>query len=227
MPKLKPNNIKVKYVQKVKVRYLQQKAISFIKKEPSPLPIQAIIAEDCWGMNISKHIKKEYNSPFVALYVMPDCYLKILHNLRWYLSQPLTFIERSQYKYVNDKRRAEPCNNNNHPIGLLHDAEIQFLHYKSKEEALDKWTRRLARLPTDDNRLLIKFSDHFNVTDAQLEEFEKLPFMNKICFVAKPRPNLPSTIWMSECTGDHVPNNYLKEMTLKYFDIDKVMRKST
>jgi len=57
------------------------------------------------------------------------------------------------------------------------------LHYKSLEEALDKWTRRAARLRkaiANNTPLYIKLCDNEGCTSEHLAQFHSLPFKNKI-----------------------------------------------
>ena len=43
------------------------------------------------------------------------------------------------------------------PIGVLDDIEVVFLHYKSEQEALEKWNRRSKRINW--NNIVFKFSE--------------------------------------------------------------------
>ncbi|MCI5537988.1 MAG: DUF1919 domain-containing protein, partial [Oscillospiraceae bacterium] len=64
------------------------------------------------------------------------------------------------------------------PVALLDDVEIIFLHYKTPEEAAEKWYRRAARVNYDN--IIIKLSRMNLCTEKEMAEFAELPFENKI-----------------------------------------------
>ena len=68
-----------------------------------------------------------------------------------------------------------------YPIGTLDNKiEIHFLHYKSVQEAKEKWTNRKMRINYEN--LLIKFSEQNEYLPALVDRFNKLGFQNKILF---------------------------------------------
>ena len=115
---------------------------------------------------------------------MPSNYIIFLKNLKEYINMDMKFIkpEDSKYKeYISykDKRFGS------YPMGKLNDIEIhflhcltknaekflhsvnnqlnelgikiQYLHYKSPEEAYEKWNRRRQRI--NFKNLIVKFND--------------------------------------------------------------------
>ena len=105
-----------------------------------------IVANDCLGSRFYKILKKEYNTPFVGLFLQPECFVKLVADFEHYMSQEIQFVKESRYSRINEIR-------NNHeggyPLGLLGDLEINFLHYGSEAEALEKWDRRKQRIDWD------------------------------------------------------------------------------
>ena len=82
----------------------------------------------------------------------------------------LHFISRDESKYREELvRRDATC-----PIGILGDVEVVFLHYKTEEEALNKWKRRCERIHWDS--LYIKFSEMNFCNPRLLKEFDRLDF---------------------------------------------------
>lgn len=177
----------------------------------------AIISNDCWGTIHYQALNKEYSSPFVNLFMAPECYLKVLSNLNWYLQQPLTFIQQSKHQYINDLRAKH---SNNYPIGMIGDVELQFLHY-TESEALANWTKRAKRLLESDAELFYKFSDNGGCTQEQLEAFDAMPFKDKVCFTSKHYPHLKSAVHIP-CDGDEVP--LPMQTDNKFFDVKKWLR---
>lgn len=74
------------------------------------------------------------------------------------------------------------------PVGVIDDIEVIFLHYPTSEEAREKWIRRSARVNWDN--LFIKFSQMNGCSQDMLQQFDDLPFANKICFTASLMPQL-------------------------------------
>lgn len=58
------------------------------------------------------------------------------------MSRKISFTRISKYK----------PNNITYPIGKLEDLEIHFLHYKTENEAREKWERRTLRMLEETNR---------------------------------------------------------------------------
>ena len=79
-------------------------------------------------------------SPTIGLYFYAEDYVKFCSKLEYYLEQELKFIDASESSHTEDVKKKK-C-----PIGKLDDIEIVFLHYKSEEEAFQKWERRKERI---------------------------------------------------------------------------------
>jgi uncharacterized protein (DUF1919 family) len=136
-----------------------------------------IISNDCWGAELYRWMGIEYNTPFVGLMFMAPCYLKFLKNPNKYISGQLEFITNSQYEEPNNVRRETGY----YPIGKILDIEVHFLHFKSEEEAIEKWNRRKVKINW--NNLFVKFSlDKDYAEKIHLDEFESLPYKRKVCF---------------------------------------------
>lgn len=138
-----------------------------------------IVANNCWGAEIYKHLNLPYNTPFVGLYIYPDCFIKLIKRWPAPMHSSLTFLPGNKSKYEQ-----EPFN---FPIGLLDgDIEIHFMHYHSEEEAYEKWTRRTQRMwaTQDESNYFFKLCDRLNCTAEQMREFHNLPVANKISFSA-------------------------------------------
>ena len=131
----------------------------------------SIISNNCWGGGVYEDLNIPYKTPFVGLFIMAPDYIKLLKNLKYYISLPLTFVEESKYERINIEREGQ---HGFYPIGKLEDIEIFFMHYASKEEALEKWERRKARINW--NNLYIKLCDNDFCTYELAKEFDGLKF---------------------------------------------------
>ena len=133
-----------------------------------------IISNNCWAGRAYQYLDMPYLSPTVGLYFFAPDYIKFVSDLRRYLDIPLRFIDPSESKYYEILKER---NQTDKPVGLLDDVEIVFLHYKSQEEALEKWNRRKARVNFDN--IFIKMSRMDCCTENELRQFDRLQFTNK------------------------------------------------
>ena len=109
---------------------------------------------------------------------MADDYVKFVYNIKEYLKYDLEFIDyKKSKKYKKTKQKLD------YPIAKLNDIEIYFMHYKTEEEARQKWNRRCKRINW--NKILYKFSNQNFCDEKLIKKFLKLPVKNKICFVNK------------------------------------------
>ena len=176
------------------------------KKLVPPLDF-TVICSDCFaGTGIYEKFGLQYNTPTVGLFFHPDDYLRFLEGFKKCLEHPLRFKQSSRYQAQNEFRMKHP-----YPIGVLgDDIEIQLLHYKTEEEAAEKWARRSKRINFD--RLFFMFFDSVVVTPAHIERFAKLPFERKVFFSSKPTSHPEMTV----ITEDSTTNPWVRE---GYFDV--------
>lgn len=150
-----------------------------------------IISNNCWGGIIYQSYGLEYKTPTIGLYFLADDYIKFVYNIKEYLKCELTFIkyyESKKYKLTNQEF--------DFPVGRLNDIDIYFMHYKTQEEAEEKWKRRCERVNWD--KILYKFSNQNFCTKEHIEKFLKLPVKNKVCFVNDKRYNIEGTIFIKQ-----------------------------
>ena len=134
-----------------------------------------IISNNCWAGKVYQYLDMPYLSPTVGLYFFADDYIRFVSDLRRYLSTELEFIsvEESKHAGILREQKQERV-----PIGKLDDVELIFLHYKSREEAREKWDRRKARVNYDD--LILKFSRMNGCTEEHMAAFSAIPYERKI-----------------------------------------------
>lgn len=165
----------------------------------------SLISSNCNGAFILHDLGIRFNSPFVNLYMLPKDFLKMLHDLKRYMSLELVEVVEDGISF---------------PIGELEDIRIYFMHYSSFDEAKSKWNQRRDRINYDN--LFILFNDRDNCTYDDLREFDRLPYKNKVAFTHKPYPGLESAVYIhgfenKEMVGDcfeFIPN----KIGLKYYD---------
>ena len=123
-----------------KIRYIALKNRDF-----------SIISNNCWGGHIYQYFGMKYTSPTIGLTFFADEYIKFVTNFDYYINCELTFIPKSESKYYYRYKDRDKY----YPIGKQDDIEVVFLHYKSEEEAYQKWNRRKKRI--NYNNLIFKF----------------------------------------------------------------------
>lgn len=139
----------------------------------------SIISNNCWGGFVYQRYGLPYSSPTVGLYFFANDFVKFCFNLKDYMAKPLEFIPYTESKYRIELERRK---NTYFPVARLgDDVEILFQHYKTEEEAREKWIRRAARINYDN--LIFKFSKQ-NLCDVEdLTAFDALDCRKKICFI--------------------------------------------
>jgi len=166
-----------------------------------------IISNNCWGGLVYQYFGLQYASPTIGLFMMDDDYIKFLENLDYYLSQTLVFISHGESKY-KERLQGETTAKDCYPIALLDDVEVHFMHYKTEDEAQNKWEYRKQRI--NKNRLLVKMSQRSSDDVTILERFELLPYKNKICFTESMREgkvfiHIPELKKLNIQGGDETP----------------------
>ena len=141
-----------------------------------------ILSNNCWGFEIYQTLARKYNTPFVGLFLFPECYIRFLENFEKFINSNIEFTKAS--KYMEGRTSLD------YPIGLLcNDIEVHFMHYSSESEALEKWSRRMDRLRKDmENNvpMFVKFCDRNGCTKEHIVRFHALPFDNKLSIGVKP-----------------------------------------
>lgn len=163
---------------RLKIRKYYIKATYKMRRKKINCEDFTIISNNCWGGMIYQSYGLQYNTPTIGLFFMAEDYIKFVYNIKEYLSHELVFIdckESKRYKYTQQVL--------NYPVAKLGDIEIYFMHYKTREEAQEKWNRRCKRINW--NKILFKFSNQNLCTKEHIEKFLELPEKNKICFVNK------------------------------------------
>lgn len=146
----------------------------------------SILCNNCIGGVFLHDAGKRFNSPLVNLATDGDGFIKLLEN-------PHPFIDGAD----NFKEYIHPTIN--HPHGILNDVTFNFVHYKTFDEAVNKWKTRGQRFVWDDIYVIATGHDGLERTDL-MERFDKLPYKNKIMFTFK-KWNYPWAIHVSRAHG--------------------------
>jgi uncharacterized protein (DUF1919 family) len=176
------------FYDKWRIKYLSKRSFKGLQNTTF-----SIFANNCAAGFIYQDAGLEYRTPTIGLFFHSPCYIKLLKNFNS-VNDTLKFVKKSKYESTNNLRGNS---NNFYPIAIIgDDIEIHFLHYKSNEDAKDKWARRLSKMNYEN--LLFLFSAREFVTDEIIREFCGLPFSNKICLSANEYKDLKEVIYFSE-----------------------------
>lgn len=138
----------------------------------------SIICNNCWGGYVYRRYGLPYLTPTVGLYFFADDFIKLCSDVKGYMNKALEFISYTESKY---SEIIEARKQTNVPIARLGDIEVVFLHYKTKEEAAEKWNRRVGRINYEN--LIFKFSKMNGCTEEHLKRFDQFDFSKRICFI--------------------------------------------
>ena len=140
----------------------------------------SLLSSNCIGGFILHDLALKFNSPFINLWMSPGDYIQYLENIEYYQDKTLRFI--------NDNSRP-------YPVGILEDVKIYFQHYKSEEEALDKWEKRSKRINMDN--LFVIMTDRDGCTYNDLARFDSLDqYKYKVVFTNRKYPEFRSAYFI-------------------------------
>ena len=166
-----------------------------------------IMSNNCNGTFIYHDLNLEFNSPTINLFIPVKYFVKFMENLDYYLKQELKEYDDKSVDY---------------PVGILDDIRINFMHYKTFQEAKEKWYERCKRIDKT-NRFVI-MNETENATYEDLVNFDKLPYENKVVWTHKPYPEIESAFYIKgfedkgacDCLFEFLPNKTIKYM--RYYE---------
>jgi len=170
-----------------------------------------IISSNCLSGVISHDLGLKFLSPTVNLYIPPAYFIRFLEDLPHYLGLDLAFVDNYGLPY---------------PVAVLEDVPVFFIHYKTKQEALEKWEARKKRIRWDN--LFIMMTDRYCCPYDVLKRFDSLPYKNKVCFTVREYEEFQSCVRVKKgnsktCVGiiTDIMNIFGKRMYQYNFDYVK------
>ena len=138
----------------------------------------SIFANNCSGWKMYQDLKLPYESPTIALQIMPEEFTKFCQNIDYYMAQDV-----KEYKDFSEYHKTILWRmfgyNVECPYGLCGDICIVFQHEKSFEEAKAKWNRRKARV--GENRAFL-FCLDYDQYQREAQEFHDAYIPNSYVF---------------------------------------------
>lgn len=159
-----------------------------------------------------------YASPTVGMYFFTEEYIRFLSDLEKNIYLPFKVINAAESRYhdvLHEKGQDHLL------VGVLgEDIEIVLMHYRDRDEAIEKWNRRVERVNLDN--LIVKLSEMNLCTEDHLRKFCSLPFDKKVLFTAKHHDGLEGQVVVKRYTR----NNEISNDTLYYsrhIDLEKLI----
>jgi uncharacterized protein (DUF1919 family) len=149
-----------------------------------------IVASNCVGSRIYQILGRPYNTPFVGLLLLPDCFSRLVADFEAYMAQELRFVTETKYEKMQKIREA----GNHYPLAMLGDLELHFLHYESEEEAREKWTRRKARMDMANLHYILVVNDFCD--EQIIARFTGDSPDNKVCFHSQESLDVPIGVYV-------------------------------
>ena len=152
-----------------------------------------IISNNCFAGITYEYLNLPFSSPTIGLYFFAQEYIKFIYNIKHYINCSLKPLDICNSKY---KKELISLKQENVILGVLDDIEIVFLHYKTFNEAKEKWERRCKRVNYES--IIYKFNDQNLCTKKELDLFDKFNAKNKICFTSSDYGKRQGFIYMDK-----------------------------
>lgn len=113
----------------------------------------SIIANNCCGVRLLEDLNVRWDSPTIAVQIMPEEYTKFCQNIKWYMEQDIK--EYKDFSEEHVKYFAKMYGGGiDFVVGLCGDVAIVFQHYDTWAKAKEKWDKRKARIDYDNLNFL-------------------------------------------------------------------------
>lgn len=141
----------------------------------------SILCNNCTGGLILHDLGLRFDSPTVNLFFHGLDFFEFIEHFEYYINQ--IPIQIANPKYDPDAP--------DYPVAILSggenykDIELHFLHYKTFDDALQKWETRKARLHLENLYVIWTFMG-MPQDEKLYERAQNLPIKNKVIFVNHP-----------------------------------------
>ena len=169
------------------------------------------LCPNCIGGILFHDLGIQFCSPTVNNMMLQTDFVKFVLNMEYYLRQPLAFFDHPEHEF---------------PCVLLDDVTVYFTHYKTREEAQEKWTARCKRM--DKDNLFVFLMERDGLTEQQIRELSQLNVRGLVVFTANDYPDIPYALQLPRYAKDKEVGNVLRKSYLngrreyeKYFDFIK------
>lgn len=158
----------------------------------------SILCSNCIGGTIYHRFGKQFKSPTVNLCFTQGDFIRFCLHLEHYLAAPLVFVE-SDAPYPVAKLPGDGKD--------IPEIQILFNHYKTPEQAREKWNERKQRILWD--RLYIILYNLDDVTVEELRSLESVPCRNRVVLTCTPLPEISWSHYIKPVMSQQYPFAYL------------------
>lgn len=156
-----------------------------------------IITNTCIAGVMYHKLGKQFLSPTINLWMEDEEFFKFVQNIEFYLAQPLVFIPRQFGS----------------PTAKIGDVTLYFNHYKTEEEAAEKWNERKRRINMDN--LYIICADRpnpetgYEISHEDMLLLKTIPCKGKVVFSIRKYDDIDYIVPLpKDPNGDYV-NMYM------------------
>lgn len=161
-----------------RVRCFEQRQYNKRKRKRLKSEDFTIISSNCNGSFMYYDMGLKYRSPTVNLSLGMDDFVKMVENLRWYMQQEIVEWKEEGQRF---------------PLGMLGDLKINFVHYDTFAEGVEKWEERKKRINWDNIFIVGTARECSYDTIAR---FDRLPYENKVIFTNVEYPEFSSAFYI-------------------------------
>ena len=158
--------------------YLRQKRSRLKNKAPT------IISNNCVAGVMYHDLGLRFYSPTINLFFKADDFIRFAENLEHYLSLEVKEIS-SDLPY---------------PVGMIGDVTLYFMHYKTFDDAKEKWEERTKRVNYDN--LFFVMTEKEECSLPAIESFAGLEYSNKVLFTHVPMPEIDCAYYIAGFEND-------------------------
>ncbi|RKM60701.1 DUF1919 domain-containing protein [Butyrivibrio sp. XB500-5] len=173
--------------------YLRDRIILSGKRQRLNNRNVTIISSDCTGGMVYKELGMEFKSPTINMFFNAGDFITFCRDISYWIDRPMIEVEDDAP----------------YPVAELGEGGIRLhlVHYKSVEEAQEKWNVRKKRI--DFNNLFFVMNDRNDCSYEVMKEYDELPFANKVLFTHVPYEELRSSF----CIKGHEDEEFVPVMT--------------
>ncbi len=171
----------------------------------------SLLTPNCLGGILFHDLGLQFRSPTVNTMILQRDFAKFVLNLDHYLAQELVFFKHPKVEV---------------PCAKLDDITIHFTHYKTEQEAQEKWLSRMKRLDRDN--LFIILAERDGLTPEEITQLGQVKARGLVVLTANAYPELPYALQIRKYKNDGEVGNILSAVHWndgreyeKYFDFVK------
>lgn len=159
----------------------------------------SFLVPNCIGGILFHDMGLRFLSPTVNLMMTQTDFFEFVMDLDDYLDGEFVF---------HDNTTECPCADL-YPLNGNKCITVNFTHYKSKKEAIEKWNSRKKRI--NKNNLFIFLEERDGLTEENINELAKLDVKGIVVFTCNEYKDIPYTVYLPKYHNNGEVGNILKQ----------------